>query len=228
MKKALKCLIFMLLISNMRSCAIPENSEACVSQTDEYMILINSENPLDRSFVPCDLVPIKSTRRDGREMQKMRAEAAESLENMIYEMKKCNVYDENLTVTSGYRSFEYQKYLFDRYIRNRTDAGMSYEDAYNEVCKTTAKAGHSEHQSGLCVDFHNKKYANKSFADTPQYKWIEKNAHRFGFIVRYPQGKENITGISFEPWHLRYVGVESATAMYEKSLCLEEYVAALK
>lgn len=234
---AWECLLFALFMLALQSCLSPFNkskSNTCRAFSantsgarDEYLILVNSENPLDKDYVPSDLTDIKSTRADGREIQKMRKVSSDALENMIEEMKRCGVYDKNLTVTSGYRSFEYQKYLFDTYVKNRTDSGMDYDEAYREVLKTTALPGCSEHQSGLCVDFHNKSYANVSFAQTEQYKWIEKNAHSFGFIVRYPSGKENITGISFEPWHLRYVGEENATKMYENSLCLEEYLATL-
>ena len=234
---AWECLFFALLILVLQGCSsVSDRAKADERGAfyanegyahGEYLILVNSENPLDENYIPADLVDIRSTRADGREIQKMRKAAAEALENMIDEMKRCGVYDKNLTVTSAYRSFEYQKYLFDTYVKNRTDGGMSYDEAYKEVSKTTALPGCSEHQSGLCVDFHNKSYANVSFAETEQYKWIEKNAHSFGFIVRYPSGKENITGISFEPWHLRYVGEENATRMYENSLCLEEYLATL-
>lgn len=234
---AWECLLFALFMLALQSCSSSFNeskSNTCRAFSantsgarDEYLILVNSENPLDKDYVPSDLTDIKSTRADGREIQKTRKVAADALENMIEEMKRCGVYDKNLTVTSGYRSFEYQKYLFDTYVKNRTYSGMDYDEAYREVSKTTALPGCSEHQSGLCVDFHNKSYANVSFAQTEQYKWIEKNAHSFGFIVRYPSGKENITGISFEPWHLRYVGEENATKMYENSLCLEEYLATL-
>lgn len=231
---AWECLLFALLILAMQGYS-SISKRAGAEEKDvfyanggyprgEYLILVNSENPLDEDYVPADLVDIKSTRADGREIQKMRKAAADALESMILEMKRCGVYDKNLSVTSGYRSFEYQKYLFDTYVKNRTDNGMSYNDAYKEVSKTTALPGCSEHQSGLCADFHNKSYANISFAETEQYKWIEKNAHLFGFIVRYPKGKENITGISFEPWHLRYVGEENACKIYENSLCLEEYL----
>lgn len=231
------CLFFAFFILALQSCSSTFEKEKAdthkaffentSSERDEYLILVNSGNPLDKNYVPSDLVDIKSTRADGREVQKMRKAASVALESMIEEMKRLGVYDENLTVTSGYRSFEYQKYLFDTYVKNRTDSGMSYDEAYKDVSKTTALPGCSEHQSGLCVDFHNKSYANVSFAETEQYKWIEKSAHSFGFIVRYPSGKENITGISFEPWHLRYVGEKNATKMYENSLCLEEYLAAL-
>ena len=234
---AWECLFFAFFILALQSCSSTFEKEKAdthkaffentSSERDEYLILVNSENPLDKDYVPYDLTDMKYTRADGREVQKMRKAASVALESMIEEMKRLGVYDENLTVTSGYRSFEYQKYLFDTYVKSRTDIGMSYDEAYKDVSKTTALPGCSEHQSGLCVDFHNKSYANVSFAETEQYKWIEKNAHSFGFIVRYPSGKENITGISFEPWHLRYVGEKNATKMYENSLCLEEYLAAL-
>ena len=193
------------------------------NEYDEYLLLINHESSLEASYVPPDLTPLSATRKDGRKVQFARAECAYALEKMIDEMKKDGVWDEKLSVTSAYRSYEYQEYLFNVYVENRIKGGMNYDEAYKDVKKSVALAGHSEHQSGLCVDFHNKSYANTSFAETEQYKWIEQNAHRFGFIIRYSKGKEQITKISFEPWHLRYVTPYHATQMYENNLCLEEY-----
>ncbi|MFR5864844.1 MAG: D-alanyl-D-alanine carboxypeptidase family protein [Acutalibacteraceae bacterium] len=82
----------------------------------------------------------------------------------------------------------------------------------------------SEHQSGLCVDMHNLPSANISFGETAQAKWLAENAHRFGFILRFPADKTDITGVQYEPWHFRFVGREAATEIYEQGLCLEEYL----
>ena len=80
-----------------------------------------------------------------------------------------------------------------------------------------------KHQTGLALDMHNLPSAEVTFADSPAYAWLEANAHKFGFILRFPKDKEDITGISFEPWHYRFVGRKAATYIYEHGLCLEEY-----
>ena len=88
----------------------------------------------------------------------------------------------------------------------------------------SAKPGHSEHQTGLAVDVEgeNKDYDN--FEDTKEFIWMKNNAHRFGFILRYPKGKEHITGFKYEPWHYRYVGIETATKIFKQNITLEEYL----
>ncbi|MBQ2766381.1 MAG: M15 family metallopeptidase, partial [Clostridia bacterium] len=86
-------------------------------------------------------------------------------------------------------------------------------------------AGSSEHQTGLCVDMHNLPAASKDFANEDAYKWLKENCWKFGFILRYPEDKTEITGISFEPWHYRYVGRYHAQRIYQMNMCLEEYIA---
>ncbi len=93
------------------------------------------------------------------------------------------------------------------------------------VLTYSTRAGTSEHQSGLCCDMHNLPATTSAFDNTPEAKWLAKNAHRFGFILRYPEGKQHITGIKHESWHFRYVGRDAATEMYEKGLTLDEYLA---
>lgn len=117
-----------------------------------------------------------------------------------------------LWIASGYRSYDYQKNLYNRYVASD---GQAKADTYS------ARAGHSEHQTGLCFDLNQ---VNDTFANTPESAWVNANAHKYGFIVRYPKGKESITGYKYEPWHLRYLGVELATSVYNSGLCLEEYL----
>ncbi len=118
----------------------------------------------------------------------------------------------SLWIASGYRSYDLQKDLYTRYCNND---GKEAADTYS------ARPGHSEHQTGLAFDLNS---INDSFAYTAEGQWVAENCHKYGFIVRYPQGKESITGYKYEPWHLRYLGVETATAVYESGLCLEEYL----
>lgn len=121
-------------------------------------------------------------------------------------------------MVSGFRSYDEQEILYNDYVARE---GQEEADNYS------ARPGHSEHQSGLAFDIGSVESANNfevSFEDTPEYDWLKDAAHEYGFIIRYKEGKEDITGIQFEPWHLRYVGVEAATEIFEKDLVLEEYL----
>ncbi|MBO4216609.1 MAG: M15 family metallopeptidase, partial [Clostridia bacterium] len=130
-----------------------------------------------------------------------------------------------LSVISAYRSFEKQKSNFDRALNGYLSSGYSYEDAYRLTCRYYALPGASEHQTGLCCDITTQVgELTDSFANTGIYKWLSENAHRFGFILRYPKGGEGSTGISYEPWHYRYVGRKYAALIYESGLTLEEYL----
>ena len=112
---------------------------------------------------------------------------------------------------SGFRSYELQESLYKRY---------SDRDGKEAADRYSARPGHSEHQSGLAIDLNE---ISSAFADTKEGKWIAENCHKYGFILRYMQGKEAQTGYMYEPWHIRYVGVDKATAIYNSGLCLEEY-----
>ncbi len=118
----------------------------------------------------------------------------------------------NLFIVSGYRSYEYQKNLYNRYVARD---GKAEADTYS------ARPGHSEHQTGLAFDICS---LETSFENTAEGKWLAANAHKYGFILRYPKGKQQITGYIYEPWHFRYIGVDKATAVYQSGLCLEEYL----
>ncbi len=118
----------------------------------------------------------------------------------------------NLFVKSGFRSYSTQKSLYNGYVARD---GKAAADRYS------ARAGHSEHQTGLAFDINK---ASSSFAGSPEAIWLAENCYKYGFIIRYPEGKEAITGYLYEPWHIRYLGVETATAVYNSGLCLEEYL----
>ena len=117
----------------------------------------------------------------------------------------------SIYVVSGYRSFSTQDGLYNRYVARD---GQAAADTYS------ARPGHSEHQTGLAIDVNSVSY---SFANTPEGQWLAANAHRFGFIIRYPENKQSITGYMYEPWHIRYIGKALAPLVYDSGLCLEEY-----
>ncbi len=115
-------------------------------------------------------------------------------------------------VKSGYRSYVDQYIIYNDYVARD---GVAAADRYS------ARPGHSEHQSGLAFDLNS---LTAAFADTPEGIWLAENCHKYGFIIRYPKDKEEITGYMYEPWHVRYLGVEKATEVYESGLCLEEFL----
>ncbi|MDE6780446.1 MAG: D-alanyl-D-alanine carboxypeptidase family protein [Ruminococcus sp.] len=118
----------------------------------------------------------------------------------------------NIYFLDGYRSYDYQNQVYNNFVNWY---GVEMADI------SAARAGHSEHQTGLAIDVNTDEYI---FEGTPAALWIENHAHEYGFIVRYPKGKEDITGYKYEPWHIRYLGVEKAADVYNSCLTLEEYL----
>lgn len=118
----------------------------------------------------------------------------------------------NIYISSGYRSYDYQAGLYQRYV---------YKDGKAEADRYSARPGHSEHQTGLAFDLNS---IDNSFADTKEGKWVLRNCYKYGFIIRYPADKEDVTGYMWEPWHIRYLGKETAQSVYDSGLCLEEYL----
>lgn len=141
-------------------------------------------------------------------------EARKQLDLMIQDSKQDDV---NLVFRSGYRSYDTQKQLYSSYV------ARDGEEAAN---KYSAKPGHSEHQSGLAFDVGSIDASNDfqtSFLNTPEGQWVKEHSHEYGFIIRYPKGKEAITGYQYEPWHLRYVGKALAKTIHDQNTTLEEY-----
>jgi len=159
---------------------------------------------IDGILIANKTYPLPSTYNPG-----VNAKANAALKKMFAAAKKEGL---NLFVRSGFRSYSTQKYLYNSYVKRD---GKAAADRYS------ARPGHSEHQTGLAFDINK---ANSSFAGSPEAKWLAKNCHKYGFIIRYPKGKESITGYIYEPWHVRYLGIETATSVYDSGLCLEEYL----
>lgn len=131
-----------------------------------------------------------------------------------------------LMICSAYRSYEYQVGLFEKKIRAYMNRGFSYMDAYQLSAQAVTVPGYSEHQLGLSFDIVTPTHTSLNFAfgETKAGMWLAENAYRYGFILRYPKGKEYVTGIEYEPWHYRYVGVEAATIITEEQITLEEFI----
>ena len=138
----------------------------------------------------------------------------------------CEAAGYNAVVVSAYRTHEYQEGLFERRIQRFIDQGLSREDAEREAAKRVAFPGTSEHELGLALDIVDESYQNLNERQetTPAQKWLMANAWRYGFILRYPNGTTEHTGIIYEPWHYRYVGKELAQELHDSGLCLEEYL----
>lgn len=136
--------------------------------------------------------------------------------------------DEGLSfcIASAYRSSEYQQSLIDGYISEAMAQGMSYKEAYKDVFRESMPPGHSEHETGLALDIVAADYQLLDSGQelTAENKWLRKNCYKYGFILRYPEDKEDITGIAYEAWHFRYVGKETAKYITENNLTLEEYL----
>lgn len=184
---------------------------------DEYLFLVNAKNPLDETYIPNDLVNSSNSRSD-RTVQ-LRLYCSMALEAFLKEAAKFGITD--VSVTSGYRSYSFQNTLF----QNEIAIYASYGDqAEEKAAQNVNPPGFSEHQTGLAVDMHNMPSASPAFGKTKAAQWLAANAHNFGFILRYPEDKTEITGINYEPWHFRFVGRYHATKMHELNMCLEEYI----
>lgn len=175
-----------------------------------YDFLINKNNKLTSNYIPNDLetIDLKYACKD----KYLRHEAKINFENMAKEAQKKEF---NIIAVSTYRSFEYQNKLYNNYV---LDKGFYYADM------ASARAGHSEHQTGLAVDVADKSLDYNNFENTKEFSWMKENSYKYGFILRYPKGMFHITGFKYEPWHYRYVGVKHATKIYNENITLEEYL----
>lgn len=188
------------------------SSDNLISNEDASKIdvLVNKYHKLDENYEPSDLTIIDSKYASGT--QKLRKEAQIKFEEMASDMAKDNL---KIYAGSTYRSFTYQKGLYDRYVKKD---GFAAAETYS------ARSGYSEHQLGLAVDIVGGKWDYLSEKDK-EYNYLIKNSYKYGFILRYPRGSEYITGYMFEDWHFRYLGVELATKVFNSGLTYDEYIA---
>ena len=157
---------------------------------------------------------------------KVAVEIYDALKQMLADCKAAGY---TAIVCSAHRTHEYQQMLYERQVQKQMDKGLSRAEAEVVAATISAFPGTSEHQLGLAVDLVDINYQmlNEAQENTAAQKWLMANSWRYGFILRYPNEKSEVTGIVYEPWHYRYVGVELATELYESGLCLEEYLEAL-
>lgn len=177
-----------------------DKSKYSLKDPSSPWIIVNKKRPLPADYAPTDL--------DGD----IRREAAIKL-NELYAEAQAQGYA--LYSISGFRSYESQKLTYNSYVSRD---GQANADTYS------ARPGHSEHQTGWAIDVGSGTCdLEKCFGDTPAGKWLAKNANKFGFVIRYPEGKTSVTGYEYEPWHLRYVGKELANEVYRSNQTLEEF-----
>lgn len=195
----------------------PETGIYIVSNETSILVYVNKYRQLPDGYEPPDLTEANvlhySPAGDNRRL--LRQVASEALERLFAAAGDAGI---DLVAVSGYRSYERQAAI---YASNVASKGQTHADQFS------AKPGTSEHQTGLAMDVseegNDEVLLSQRFGETEAGQYVANNAHRFGFIIRYPKGKEAITGYSYEPWHLRYVGQEVATDIYERDMTLEEY-----
>lgn len=180
-----------------------------------YLILVNKDNKLNEKYIPNNLVKVK-IKTGGNKLIYLEKTTYKQIKKLLRDINE--IFNTEIVIDSGYRSYEYQEKILKKLIIEKGE--LAY--------KSIAMPGASEHQTGLAVDIGF--YRNGLYDDNfkvndylDEFKWINDNAHKYGFIIRYPKSKEKITGYIYEPWHLRYVG-KASKYIYKKDLCLEEYL----
>lgn len=198
-----------------------EGLKATATDPESEAVLVNKQFGLPDDYEPKDLVypDVPFTFSEKIDKRKMRKEAAAALEEMFAGAKQDGIY---LAGVSAYRSKKTQTSLFNRYVK---------KDGLEKAKTYSAVPGYSEHQTGLAIDVSGsdgKCAAESCFGGTKEAEWLKEHAQEYGFIIRYPEGKESITGYKYEPWHIRYVGKEIAQDVTSKGITLEEYYNAVE
>ncbi|KKB38543.1 D-Ala-D-Ala carboxypeptidase VanY [Bacillus thermotolerans] len=194
------------------------DGKAVIANPENPLVLVNKEFALPAEYKPQDLVrPNVEFSFGDQDIDKsyIRKEAAAGLEKMFAAAKEAGI---QLYAVSGYRSYERQQEIMNNQIAS--------VGSFEKAAETVAPPGQSEHQSGLAMDISAESVKFdlvQSFEHTKEGQWLANNAHKYGFILRYPKDKENITKYAYEPWHFRYVGVKAATEIFENQWTLEEY-----
>ena len=204
------------VLSNSKDTSTFNKKKYSTEKPGSLWWIVNKNRPLPAAYRPSALaVPRVTLRLDANEEQmQIRADIAPMLEKLF---EGANKSGHNLMLASGFRSDEYQRSLYDSYVE---------ADGQESADKYSAKPGTSEHQTGLALDvclIDSPCELTGDFGKTPAGKWIASHAHEYGFIVRYLKDKKDITGYEYEPWHLRYVGIELATELHQDNQTMEEF-----
>lgn len=199
-----------------RTIANNDKGIAVVTNADSTLVLANKQRNLPSTYEPDDLVvPNVAFSFSGDSPKKqMRKEAADALESLFAAAEEANI---DLKAVSGYRSYATQKSLFAYYVSQHGE---------EEAARFSAHAGQSEHQTGLSMDVSSASVGyglEERYGETTEGRWLVEHAAEHGFILRYQKGKENVTGYTYEPWHIRYVGQDVAKQIMDKGITLEEF-----
>jgi D-alanyl-D-alanine carboxypeptidase len=189
--------------------------ESSVDKNDWRLLLVNSMHSLPEGF------QVTLT-----ELSNGHAVDSRCYPDLQQMMDDCRAEGLQPLICSSYRSQEKQQQLFDNKVNSLIEQGYSQDEANSKAATIIAVPGTSEHQTGLAVDIVdiNNQNMDDSQENTPAQQWLMSNSWRYGFIFRFPADKTDITGIAFESWHYRYVGKEAASEIYERGICLEEYI----
>ena len=212
-----------------------------INSKDQYIsILANKQHSIGEDFSPAKLVEIPKKYRRTDRVLKLDLTAEKALEAMMQDMFALGIDD--VRVQSAYRTYAEQQNLFNNYVNSEINKGLSRDEAIANANKYSARPEYSEHRTGLCVDFfvpscmlelenygYEGSYPNDvGFTETNAYPWLLKNCWKYGFILRYPEDKVDITGYSYESWHYRFVGLEVASIIHQPGLSYEEYLEIFK
>lgn len=203
--------------SSLSEYEVGSNSNVAVNNIGApHLVLVNKDNPLPSDYK----VELRSLKNWGKSV-------AESVYNDLNDMlEKGSSKGLVFCIASAFRDSERQEELLKNDIQLYMNQGMNYDEAYNKATRTVMPEGHSEHETGLALDIVaiSNQRLDDSQQETPENIWLQENCDKFGFILRYPKGKEEITKVSYESWHFRYVGKEAAKYIMENNLTLEEYL----
>lgn len=186
---------------------------------NDLLALVDKKNKLLSEYLPIDLVDLNKPPYylyTNTQNLMLRKEAADALKTMLESYKRDS--GKNIVIASGFRQYDEQYRLYAYWVK---ELGIDHAD------RISARPGYSEHQLGTVVDFINQESGlelSEKFSTTEAFKWLTENAHKFGFVLSYPPGKEKITGYQFEPWHWRYIGIENAEKFRESSLTLNKWI----
>ena len=182
-----------------------------IDNKNDMLVLVNKYNYLGDNFTPNNLEIINT--QFALSNMKLVNYAKEAFEKMAKDAQKEGL---KIIAMSSYRSYSYQIDLYNKYKK---------KDGQEAADKYSGRPGFSEHQSGLAVDVYNGKIEYTSFEKTKEFVWMNEHAHEYGFIIRFPKGKELETGYQYESWHYRYVGIEAATYIKNNNISFEEFIA---
>jgi D-alanyl-D-alanine carboxypeptidase len=181
-----------------------QTGQYTIDNPDSTYYIVNKKRPLPSSFVPKNLVTFEG--------KQLRSDTANAMEQLFDAASEDGI---NFKVISGYRSYQYQEGVYYGYVKRD---GQAKADTYS------ARPGHSEHQTGLAADVGTGSCdLSICFGDTAGGKWLVNNSYKYGFIIRYPKDKENLTGYQYEPWHIRYLGIDLATQVHKSGKTLEQF-----